>query len=198
MTSDHNQGGRLLKVLKKPANDNLSRDIRRYQVRLKVTAAGVLIFAFWSVVRSFLVGFLRSDERKEGMEMLKDITRELTHEQLIVFTIIMLIVFLILFMIESVFRIWIFILARRESNDPSAKRRYSYIVLAWLLIIGCVYTIYNIARETYLGDYALEDGVISIMIEFFSMITLGELIEAAGKLRKLRDEQAAEAEVQNE
>ena len=180
-----------MKVLTRPANDNLSRDLRRYQVRLKVTATGVLIFAFWGFIRNILVTILNADDRAEYRNSLKEIMSKLSAEQTTAVVIGVSLVVIGLFLFDCIFRINIYMLARRESSDPNAKRTNSYIIMTGVLILGSLWSIYGIASQTAKGEYAVDDCIISSLIELTSLVTMGELIDAALKLRKLRDEAAA-------
>ena len=169
----------------KPANDKLNRDVRRYQIRLKVTAAGVLIFAFWGIIRNVMMTIMDADDRESNIQEVK----ELFEGDAFVIGVAIIAAFIILFLLDTIFRVRIFMLARRESSDPSAKRTISYLIMAGILIISSIYTISNIGVDIYEGDYKLADAIVSIIIEFSSMITLIELIDAALTLRKLRDKQ---------
>ena len=171
--------------LVKPANDKLNRDVRRYQIRLKVTAAGVLIFAFWGIIRNVMMTIMDADDRESNIQEVK----ELFEGDAFVIGVAIIAAFIILFLLDTIFRVRIFMLARRESSDPSAKRTISYLIMAGILIISSIYTISNIGVDIYEGDYKLADAIVSIIIEFSSMITLIELIDAALTLRKLRDKQ---------
>ena len=180
-------------ALVKPENDLLNRDLRRYQVRLRVTAAGVLIFAFWGIIRNVLMTILRSDDKdsitSQSNAMLDELSKEMTSEQIYIVAIVFVIFLVVLLTFDTILRVRIFQLARREARDPSVKRRMSYIVMAWLLILGSIYSIFNMSQQIYKGEYGAYDGIISIIVEVTSMATLGELIEAVLKLRKLRDKQ---------
>lgn len=180
-----------MKVLTQPANDNLSRDIRRYQVRLKVTATGVLIFAFWGLIRNMLVTFLNADDQGEYQNWFREVIGTLSAGEMTVLILVTLLVVIGVVLFDCMFRIMIFVLARRESVNPNARRTNSYIIMTSILILGSLWSIYGIASQTAKGDYALDDCVISILIELTSLVTMGELIDAAHKLRKLRDKAAA-------
>ncbi len=160
-------------------------------MRLRITANGVLIFAFWSIIRGFLIGFLSSENDAARSTINDDFLKSLSGEELLTLAIIMLPVFLVMFVLDTFFRIRIFQLARRESRDPSARRKNSFLVMACILIVYSLIMIFIISFEASAGDYEIWDAVISIIVEITSMVALGEVIDAAVKLRRFRDEKAA-------
>ena len=172
----------------KPENDDLSRNIRRFEVRLRVTGTGVLLFAFWSIVKSVLVAVLRNEENSgESIEAIS----ELNDTELLILFVAAMVVFSFILIADTLMRIAIYRMAKRESSDPDAKRRNSYLVMAGLLIMSSVIAIISVAWSTLNSEYGMSDGVITIVVELSAMITLIELIRSVIILRKYRDEKKA-------
>ena len=172
----------------KPENDDLSRNIRRFEVRLRVTGTGVLLFAFWSIVKSVLVAVLRNEE--DSGESIEAIS-ELNDTELLILFVAAMVVFSFILIADTLMRIAIYRMAKRESSDPDAKRRNSYLVMAGLLIMSSVIAIISVAWSTLNSEYGMSDGVITIVVELSAMITLIELIRSVIILRKYRDEKKA-------
>ena len=172
----------------KPENDDLSRNIRRFEVRLRVTGTGVLLFAFWSIVKSVLVAVLRNEE--DSGESIEAIS-ELNDTELLILFVAAMVVFSFILIADTLMRIAIYRMAKRESSDPNAKRRNSYLVMAGLLIMFSIIAILSVAWSTLNSEYGMSDGVITIVVELSAMITLIELIRSVIILRKYRDEKKA-------
>ena len=172
----------------KPENDDLSRNIRRFEVRLRVTGTGVLLFALWSIVKSVLVAVLRNEE--DSGESIEAIS-ELNDTELLILFVAAMVVFSFILIADTLMRIAIYRMAKRESSDPDAKRRNSYLVMAGLLIMSSVIAIISVAWSTLNSEYGMSDGVITIVVELSAMITLIELIRSVIILRKYRDEKKA-------
>ena len=172
----------------KPENDDLSRNIRRFEVRLRVTGTGVMLFAFWSIVKSVLIAVLRNGE--DSGESIEAISELNDTESLILFVAAM-VVFSFMLIADTLMRIAIYRMAKRESSDPNAKRRNSYLVMASLLIMSSIIAIVSVAWSTLNSEYGISDGVITIVVELSAMITLIELIRSVIILRKYRDEKKA-------
>ena len=172
----------------KPENDDLSRNIRRFEVRLRVTGTGVLLFAFWSIVKSVLVAVLRNEENSgESIEAIS----ELNDTELLILFVAVMVVFSFMLIADTLMRIAIYRMAKRESSDPNAKRRNSYLVMAGLLIMFSIIAILSVAWSTLNSEYGMSDGLITIVVELSAMITLIELIRSVIILRKYRDEKKA-------
>ena len=172
----------------KPENDDLSRNIRRFEVRLRVTGTGVLLFAFWSIVKSVLVAVLRNgDDSGESIEAISG----LNDTELLILFVAAMVVFSFILIADTLMRIAIYRMAKRESSDPNAKRRNSYLVMAGLLIMFSIIAILSVAWSTLNSEYGMSDGVITIVVELSAMITLIELIRSVIILRKYRDEKKA-------
>ena len=172
----------------KPENDDLSRNIRRFEVRLRVTGTGVLLFAFWSIVKSVLVAVLRNEENSgESIEAIS----ELNDTELLILFVAAMVVFSFILIADTLMRVAIYRMAKRESGDPNAKRRNSYLVMAGLLIMFSIIAILSVAWSTLNSEYGMSDGVITIVVELSAMITLIELIRSVIILRKYRDEKKA-------
>ena len=172
----------------KPENDDLSRNIRRFEVRLRVTGTGVLLFAFWSIVKSVLVAVLRNEE--DSGESIEAIS-ELNDTELLILFVAAMVVFSFILIADTLMRVAIYRMAKRESSDPNAKRRNSYLVMAGLLIMFSIIAILSVAWSTLNSEYGMSDGVITIVVELSAMITLIELIRSVIVLRKYRDEKKA-------
>ena len=172
----------------KPENDDLSRNIRRFEVRLRVTGTGVLLFAFWSIVKSVLVAVLRNEE--DSGESIEAIS-ELNDTELLILFVAVMVVFSFILIADTLMRVAIYRMAKRESGDPNAKRRNSYLVMAGLLIMSSIIAIVSVAWSTLNSEYGMSDGVITIVVELSAMITLIELIRSVIILRKYRDEKKA-------
>ena len=172
----------------KPENDDLSRNIRRFEVRLRVTGTGVLLFAFWSIVKSVLVAVLRNEE--DSGESIEAIS-ELNDTELLILFVAAMVVFSFILIADTLMRIAIYRMAKRESGDPNAKRRNSYLVMAGLLIMSSIIAIVSVVWSTLNSEYGMSDGVITIVVELSAMITLIELIRSVIVLRKYRDEKKA-------
>lgn len=172
----------------KPENDDLSRNIRRFEVRLRVTGTGVLLFAFWSIVKSVLIAVLRNgDDSGESI----DAIGELNDTELLILFVAAMVVFSFMLIADTLMRIAIYRMAKRESSDPNAKRRNSYLVMAGLLIMSSIIAIVSVAWSTLNSEYGVSDGVITIVVELSAMITLIELMRSVIILRKYRDEKKA-------
>ena len=172
----------------KPENDDLSRNIRRFEVRLRVTGTGVLLFAFWSIVKSVLVAVLRNEE--DSGESIEAIS-ELNDTELLILFVAVMVVFSFILIADTLMRVAIYRMAKRESSDPNAKRRNSYLVMAGLLIMSSIIAIVSVVWSTLNSEYGMSDGVITIVVELSAMITLIELIRSVIVLRKYRDEKKA-------
>ena len=183
-------------ALVKPANDTLHRNLRRYEVRLKVTAAGVLIFAFWGIIKSVMMTIMNAEENGGIAKQIADISNKLDSDDKLSFFILAIAVFALIFVLDTAFRVGLFMFARKESQDPSVKRKKSYFVMGAILIAGNIFSIYTVAKGTYNGDYEILDGALSILIEFTSMVIVFELLQSLVKVRKIRDELAKTQEVQ--
>lgn len=172
----------------KPENDDLSRNIRRFEVRLRVTGTGVLLFAFWSIVKSVLIAVLRNgDDSSESIDAIS----ELNDTELLILFVAAMVVFSFMLIADTLMRIAIYRMAKRESSDPNAKRRNSYLVMAGLLIMSSIIAIVSVAWSTLNSEYGMSDGVITIVVELSAMITLIELMRSVIILRKYRDEKKA-------
>lgn len=172
----------------KPENDDLSRNIRRFEVRLRVTGTGVLLFAFWSIVKSVLIAVLRNGE--DSGESIEAVS-ELDDTELLILFVIAMVVFSSILIADTLMRVAIYRMAKRESGDPNAKRRNSYLVMAGLLIMSSIIAIISVVWSTLNSEYGMSDGVITIVVELSAMITLIELIRSVIVLRKYRDEKKA-------
>ena len=173
-----------MKDLAKPANDPVSIGIRRYQNRLRVTGAGVMVFGLWSIIKIFIIALLSSDNtirlafseiRNQGLSSAGTVAAY------ILFAVVMLLMFSAALSVRFI----VYVSARKESLGI-LKHKNLYLILSVLMVIVGILSLVNIPARVKNGDYTVSDAIVSAVVEVTSIATLLELLHSALKIRKLR------------
>lgn len=174
-----------MKDLCKPANDPVNIEIRRYQNRLSVTGAGVMVFGVWSIIKTGIVAAFTSNSAFR--QAFADIRmQDFTHAETVA-TYILSSVFILLFIGAALlFRFKIYSSARKESRGVLLKRKNLYLVLSALMVMAGLFSLAMIPLNMRNENYTIYDAIVSIVVELTSIATLMELIHSAVKIRKLR------------
>lgn len=177
----------------KARNDDLNRNLRRYQVRLKVTASGVLIFAFWGFIKTVMIAAFNGDS--EDMEDMKLLMAELPTGIAYAMIAFFMVVILLLLYVDMFFRIRIYKGARRESMGMEEKRHNGYLIITGVMIalsvVGIALLVWSLFTDPNQVEEDILDHIVSIVLEVTNLVTLVEVIISAKRLRKLRDEYVA-------
>lgn len=168
----------------------MERELRKNQNALVIIGSGVILFGFWTVIKTIAYCILSTDQiialaaGPDGNSLLQTETERAYF--LIVFYILMAIVLLI----DLSFRLYIGRSARREGLGKKRKRDgRAYLVMGILLVIACaIGTVSDVL--TLLGLYDSVDSkaslFVSILVDLTSLITMLELIRAAVRSRQIR------------
>ena len=158
---------------------NIEREIRRNQNYLVILGTGVLAFAVWTVVRTLAQYFLQQAEIKAMVEVEAAAPPEIVNAAMTV----MLILILALLVIELILRLIVGFSARAEGKGK--KKRKGYLVVAVFLIVLQAFSIGITLAGIFTDPGVIVEGIIGILIEITSAITIIQLIMASVRLRKL-------------
>lgn len=163
-------------------NDSQHVKLRRCQNTLSVVGTGIILFAAWSLVKTFGTLFvMQSDSGQLRIVELRQMTPELTDAE---FFLLLLVTALITLLLEIVLRVYIGLSAKAEARG--SKRRRLYIILAGFLVlesIGIVAT--SLMQLVAGGDTDPEQLVTTIIIETTSLIMIIEMMISAIRIRRL-------------
>ena len=162
----------------------MQKEIRRCRDNLVSIGTGVALFGIWTVVRIIMTIIL---ERDMLISQIKNVVELSTGQIIIVLGIIIGIFALVILSIH----LYIGISARKEGLDY--KKRTGYLIANGLfIIIYCFAITAEIINFTW-AFRTITEGIATIFIDITMLVTLGELMFNAVRVRKLT-EQIAETE----
>ena len=145
--------------------------MRRYQNLLTVSGLGVIIFGLWSVLKTFLLLFMRDEV--SGVLPSDPLTRAMT-----------LATIGALLLIDIVIRLFVGISARAEGFGK--KKGYAYIVFAVLMVITSTTAL---VMAFFDASYkSITELIVAVIVEVTSLIVTIELLVAAFTVKKLKKE----------
>lgn len=160
--------------------------IRKYHNQLKVTSNGVIILGLWSIFKTFLMTV--SGYEVEGLE---------NFERTTINVVFLCIFYAILLAIDFRIRLVIWRGAREEAYGRKKNNRY--LVLAFILILLSVFSIFSIIRAFITKQ---EDDLsltfTSFLVEITSFVILCELVYSGFKMRRIRAEIAESEGIKSE
>ena len=145
--------------------------MRRYQNLLTVSGLGVIIFGLWSVLKTFLLLFMRDEV--SGVLPSDPLTRAMT-----------LATIGAILLIDIVIRLFVGISARAEGFGK--KKGYAYIVFAVLMVITSTTAL---VMAFFDASYkSITELIVAVIVEVTSLIVTIELLVAAFTVKKLKKE----------
>lgn len=166
--------------------DSASEKVRRYQSALMVCGSAVIALSLWEAVKIFV--YLSLNANRFLAEIFKNNPRmdsRLTHGVYYFFVLVTI-------LIISSFRIYVGFSAGAEGRGR--KKGPLYLVIAMIMVILLVLSIWNYSRAFFLEPPAnnKDTTVATFLIDCFSLMAMVEMIFSAFKVRSLQKKRAGD------
>ena len=154
----------------------MKRELRKTEDRLVIDGIGVIIFAVWSVMKTFLLYWM-GEARTETAEMAEDIP-------------LWIVVLFLMFFSALLMTPRLFIGFSAIAEGKGKRKRNAYLVLTGLIIarnffLYAAVTVYVIRNPGIYQPRA--DNIVALVIDFTSLWILIEMIVMARRVRRLRN-----------
>ena len=154
------------------------RKLRRYQNLLTVSGQGVILFAFWSILKAVLIIFMNKGDIFDNSSAFSDS---------VWFKAAVIGVFSFILLVDFLIRLYVGISAGLEGTGR--KKGYLYIVIAILTSCTLLLSIYFMLYETItLNNTSYFQLAVTLILEITSLVVNVELIIAAFTVKKLKKE----------
>lgn len=161
------------------------RELRRARSTLRSLGMGIIIFGFWSLVRSMTLVMVKPIEDIVTAEELADMGPFAAY-----FRIVLIFVILFILILDLLSRWYVGRTAMKVSQGKKAGRRFT--IFSWLLFIlwlGLDIASLFLLPDTLEQTQSILETVISFILDITSTVLIGELCFSIRRLKNLDQEE---------
>ena len=155
----------------------MEKKLRRNQDALMISGLGVMLFAFWSIIKIIITAILDPTGLLQQLSAEVDPTFASTN----IYLFLVIVILIIYFSLDLGIRLYVGLSARKEGRGQYKKNgrpRTAYIVLAFILTLLSAYMIYQLCSNLAVTDQPL-DVIAALIVEITSFFTLVGMIRSA-------------------